>query len=302
MSTTPAATQNLDHVTALATRYVEEHLDGDPLRWGEVLDYLKARGYADEATAAITRAVLDLERTRAMFYALEGMRRPRPGDAEDAPLDEVAAAVLSLEWPCTRNNRPGGSRSIHEAFEDLDGRYRHCDVYEAMHGSLKGHELKSGRVYWQRTDLPSRFDAAGRFALRAAAVAEMPQDAPARQQLEADLVAAYVATLPHRYIREHPIRELRADVYEPTMRRIVEAKATADVVTVAHAWAQAAAYRYVANSAAPDDRSTIESIAVLLPTAPIGTARGFLEHVGADCLEVELIYPDGDEFRREQLA
>ncbi len=302
MSTLTNATPNLNHVTALATRYVEEHLDGARLQWGEVLDHLKARGYADEATAAITRAVLDLERTGAMFYALEGMRRPRPGDAEGAPLDEVAAAVLSVEWPCTRNNRPGGSRSIHEAFEELGGRYRHCDVYEAMHGLLKGHELKSGRVYWQRTDLPSRFDAAGRFALRAAAVAMLPPDTPARQQLEADLIAAYVATLPHRYVREHPIGEFRADVYEPTLRRIVESKAAADVLTVAHAWAQAAAYRYAANSAAPDDRSLIESIAVLLPIAPIRTARGFLEHVGADCLELELIYPEGDEFRREQLA
>jgi hypothetical protein len=108
MSTPTTATQNLDHVTTLATHYVEEHLDGDPLQWGDVLDHLKARGYADEATAAITRAVLDLERTSAMFYALEGMRRPLPGDAEGAPIDEVAAAVLSLAWPCTRNNRPGG--------------------------------------------------------------------------------------------------------------------------------------------------------------------------------------------------
>ncbi len=171
-----------------------------------------------------------------------------------------------------------------------------------MHALLKGHELKSGRVYWQRTDVPSRFDAAGRFAMRAAAVVDLPPDAPARRRLEADLVAAYVASVTHRCIKEHPIGELRADVYEPALRRIVEAKATADVVTVAHAWAQAAAYRYAANMAARDERSTIQSIAILLPASPIGIARGFLEHVGADCLEVELIYPDGDEFRREQLT
>ncbi|SDC78345.1 hypothetical protein SAMN05660690_2534 [Geodermatophilus telluris] len=171
-----------------------------------------------------------------------------------------------------------------------------------MHERLKGHELKSGRVYWQRTDLPSRFDTAGRFTQRAEAVAVQPPASPARQQLEADLVAAYVATLPHRYLREHPIGELRADVYEPTIRRIVEAKAAADVVTVAHAWAQAAAYRYTANTSALDDRTTVESIAVLLPVAPTGTARGFLEHVAADCFEVELIYPHGETFRHEQLT
>ncbi len=85
-----------------------------------------------------------------MCYALEGMRHPRPGDAEGAPLDDVAAVVLSLAWPCSGNNRVGRSRSIHEAFEELGGRYRHCDVYEAMHALVKGHELKSGRAYWQR--------------------------------------------------------------------------------------------------------------------------------------------------------
>ena len=157
-------------------------------------------------------------------------------------------------------------------------------------------------MYWQRTDLPSRFDTAGRFAQRAEAVAVQPPASPARQQLEADLVAAYVSTLPHPYLREHPIGELRADVYEPTIRRIVEAKAAADVVTVAHAWAQAAAYRYVVNTSALDDRTTVESIAVLLPVAPTGTARSFLEHVAADSFEVELIYPHGETFQHEQLT
>ena len=301
MSTT-SASQDLDHVIAVATRYINQHLGDDPLQWSEVIDHLKAGGYTEEATVAVTRAVLDLERTDAVFYALDGIRRPRPDDAAPAPLPEVAAAVLSLPWPCTRNNRPGGSRSIWEAFEELEGRYRHCDVYEAMHTLLKAHELKSGRVYWQRTDLPSRFDKAGRFAQRAAAVAAQPPASPARQQLEADLVAAYVATLPHRYVPEHAIGALRADVYEPTIRRIVEAKAAADVVTVAHAWAQAVAYRYAANTSAVDDRTTVESIGVLLPVAPTGIARSFLEHVAADSFEVELIYPDGETFRREQLT
>lgn len=299
---TASASQDLDHVTAVATRYIEQHLGVEPLQWSEVIDHLKARGHTDEATSAVLRAVLDLERTDVMFYAADGMRLPRPGDATPAPLQEVAAAVLSLPWPCTRNDRPGGSRSIWEAFDELGGRYRHCDVYEAMHTLLKGHELKSGRVYWQRTDQPSRFDTAGRFAQRAQAVAAQPPGSPARQQLEADLVAAYVATLPHRHLREHPIGDLRADVYEPTIRRIVEAKAAVDVITVAHAWAQAAAYRYAANTLAVDDRTTVDSIAVLLPAAPTGTARGFLEQVAADCFEVELIYPQGERFQHEQLT
>jgi hypothetical protein len=298
---TTSASQNLDHVITVATRYIEEHLGEDPLPWDKVKNHLRAGGYTDEATQALTGAVLDLERTDVMFYAPEGFRLPRPGDAEPALLDEVAAAVLSLQWPCTR--RASGSRSIYEAFDELCGRYRHCDVYDAMHTRLKGHELKIvGQSHWQRTDLPSRFDRAGRFAQRAEAVAALPPASPVRQQLEADLVAAYVATLPHRYFREHPIGELRADVYEPAVRRIVEAKAAADVIAVAHAWAQAAAYRYAANSSALDDRTTVQSIAVLLPAAPTGTARSFLEHVAADCFEVELIYPQGETFQHEQLT
>ena len=109
---TASASQNLDHVTAVATRYIEQHLGDDPLQWNEVIDHLKAGGYTAEATPAVLRAVLDLERTDVVFYAIEGLRRPRLGDAAPAPLHEVAAAVLSLQWPCTRNDRPSGSRSI----------------------------------------------------------------------------------------------------------------------------------------------------------------------------------------------
>src|SRR5688572_29263569 len=118
MSTT-SASQNLDHVIAVATRYIEQHLGEELLQWSDVIDHLRAGGYTDEPTSAVAAAVLDLERTDVMFYAIEGMRRPRPGDAAPAPLHEVAAAVLSLQWPCTRNNRAGGSRSIWEAFEEL---------------------------------------------------------------------------------------------------------------------------------------------------------------------------------------
>jgi hypothetical protein len=61
--------------------------------------------------------------------------------------------------------------------------------------------------------------------------------------------------------------------------------------------AQAAAYRYAVNTSALDDRTTVESIAILLPAERTGTARSFLEHVAADCLEVELICPTARRFR-----
>jgi hypothetical protein len=116
MSTT-SASQNLDHVIAVATRYIEQHLGEDPLQWSEVIDHLKAGGYTDEATLAVTRAVLDLERTDVMSCALEGMRRPRPGDAAPASLDEVAAAscLCSGRAPATTDRAaagPSGRRSM----------------------------------------------------------------------------------------------------------------------------------------------------------------------------------------------
>lgn len=61
-------------------------------------------------------------------------------------------------------------------------------------------------------------------------------------------------------------------------------------------------YRYAANASALDERNTVESIAVLLPVAPTGTARSFLEHVAADSFEVELICPHRETCRHERLT
>ena len=53
----------------------------------------------------------------------------------------------SLGWPGSDGKR---SRTIHRAFLELGGRYRHCDVYWAMHERLKDRELVCHRAYWRR--------------------------------------------------------------------------------------------------------------------------------------------------------
>lgn len=68
-------------------------------------------------------------------------------------------------------------------------------------------------------------------------------------------------------------------------------------MSVAHAYGQAAAYRMLLNDA-PDGGLHAETVAVLLPTAPTGAARRFLE--SQSYLEpIELVYLDGDAFCRE---
>lgn len=41
---TSSTSQNLDHVIATATRYIEQHLGDDPLQWSEAIDHLRASG------------------------------------------------------------------------------------------------------------------------------------------------------------------------------------------------------------------------------------------------------------------
>lgn len=67
------------------------------------------------------------------------------GDPQPTPLDVVAKAVLALGWP----NPTGESRTMQKTFVEVQGRYRHCDVYWAMHERLKGRELECNRAYWR---------------------------------------------------------------------------------------------------------------------------------------------------------
>jgi hypothetical protein len=54
------------------------------------------------------------------------------GDAEPSSPFEVAEAIKTLPWPPPGKN----SRTLWKTFVEL-GRYRHCDVRDAIHDVLK---------------------------------------------------------------------------------------------------------------------------------------------------------------------
>lgn len=363
-----------------ARRYILNGLDTGR-NWLAVLAELKRHGYdGDTATEAITEAVLELERTGQIYYDPDdrvGFRTLHPDDPAPAQLEQVAAAVLALNWN-PRGTREKGARSIREAQQEL-GRYRHCDVFDAMHTILKGRDLSSGIVYWTRlrteglrclcgcgteverstfapghdgrfrgllqqgiltgarntatsrvprfesatgprerlarcveyleqlghpglaaqltrdvtTHLPSSLEAT--LAARAATVAGEPEVTPGRQQVERELVEAYAQFLGRPVKREWPIvAGLRADLLDARRRRIVEAKAAVDPVTVAHAVSQADIYRHLANLHTDVE---VDEIAVLLPARPGGLVLDYLSTRLPELgLVVIVIHPNGDGF------
>lgn len=211
------------------------------------------------------RALLDLEHTGrlAIDPATARYRSPLPTDPLSAPLREVADAVLALGWP-----RPDGReyRTILETFVKLGGRYRHCDVYWAMHEQLKHRELESyARKLWRKR---GEFDVARTIAADPSAT--VAEAAAAERKLESELVRAYLAQLGHRnYSTEaavDPARALRADLLDRQAREVVEAKATDDGLV--QALGQVARYRWLLNRNADRDQDTFPRVAVLLDRQP----------------------------------
>lgn len=132
---------------------------------------------------------------------------------------------------------------------------------------------------------------------RAREVAGLPEDAAPRRALERELCDRYAATLPGARVEHRVADGLRVDVLDVRALRVVGAKLDPSVVSVAHAYGQAAAYRMLLNDA-PDGGLVAQTVAVLLPTAPTAAARRFLE--SQSYLEpIELVYLDGDTFSRE---
>ena len=276
--------QNVDHSVALATRYIEANLDRH-VTWEETKAWLEAQPSNSRGTPAdwLLLAVLDLEWTGTIQYDTTFFRRPGlPTDAQPAPLDEVADAVLALGWPRPSDGKR--SRTIHQCFLELGGRYRHCDVYWAMHEKLKGRKLACHRAYWSLL---------GDEAILADPNLTVAERAELEKTVEAELCERYVATLDHRVEREHPLDGLRADIFDRAQRLIVEAKAyNRDDVVVLGAITQAMLYRSIANH----DADVIDRIAVLLPGPPTDRAR----QVARQCdLACDVIYPDGPAFRQE---
>jgi hypothetical protein len=281
---TRAYSQNVDHAVALATRYIEANLDRH-VTWDETKAWLEAQHSNTRGTPAdwLLPAVLDLEWTGTIQYDTTFFRRPgQRTDAKPAALDEVAAAVLALGWPRPSDGKR--SRTIHQCFLELGGRYRHCDVYWAMHEKLKGKKLACHRAYWSLL---------GDEAILADPNLSLTERAELEKIIEAELCAQYVATLDHRVDREYPLRDRRADIFDRHRRLIIEAKAYTDDVIALGAITQALLYRTIANY----DADVIDAVAVLLPAPPTDLARQVARtfDLGAD-----VIYWDGTSFRQER--
>lgn len=234
---------------------------------------------------ALLTAELDLEWTNSVVYEEYHLRRPG-GVNDPAPLSrnrlrEAADAVWSLGWP---NPAQKPSRTIHECFLALGGRYRHCDVYWAMHKYLKGNRLRVVRRNWMLLQ-----DVTAVLADPTLTVGKREE---LERELERDLVEAYVTSLDRLDVRKHLFSNGReADLYDRKRQIIIEAKANhLDDVMVAHGVGQAMYYR-VLHELGPDDQ-----IAVLLPGRPSEEVLSLLS-----IHEVGLIYRDGDTFKEQGL-
>jgi hypothetical protein len=109
----------LEHRVSRATRYIEQQLDtAGTVTWEDTREHLaKTLGIAPALTIdPVLRAVIDLESTGALAHDLqtEEYRRARPTDPQEAPLAEVADAVLALGWPTKADGGQGQHPAQHE--------------------------------------------------------------------------------------------------------------------------------------------------------------------------------------------
>ena len=183
------------------------------------------------------------------------------------------------------------SRKVWDIFVDLNGRYRHCDVYDATkelvaEGRLKG----SGQTYF-------RVGAEAGHPTTVAQSRTYKSEWPVQSQREVmqararerALVEDYLAWLGRPPGRVGVLRydsadaQLEADVYDYDRALLIEAKASIGREDVRMAVGQLADYRRWAPCP--------EQVAVLLPERPGEPILRFLRDLG-----VGLIYPAGDEF------
>lgn len=282
--------QDQEYRVSVATKVIEDAIDELP-GWDTIshrlAERLKLSLELDRDRAqvqdAFLAAELDLEWTGAIVYESDHFRRPGqssdPAPVPPEALRAVAEAVWSLGWP-NPGHKP--SRSIHECFLALNGRYRHCDVYWAMHKYLKGNRLRVVRRNWMLLKDVE--------AVLSDPTLTIEERAELERELEQDLVKDYVTWLGRGDIRKHLFKNGReADLYDRERHVIIEAKANhRDDVMVAHGMGQAMYYRSL------DQLGTDDRIAVLLPGRPGGEVVRLLW-----VYEVGLIYRDGDTFKEE---
>lgn len=279
--------QEKDYRVAVATRVIKAALDELPT-WETLSERIATDlrlSLEDSRERAIVQdafltAELDLEWTNALVYETDHFRRPgTPDDPVVVPpehLRDVADAVLALGWP-SPGHKP--SRTIHECFLELGGKYRHCDVYWAMHKYLKGNRLRVVRANWMLQDDVE--------AILADPTLTAFERAEIESELEKELVDAYVGWLARPIQRERRYGNGRqADLYDKQRQLIIEAKANhRDDVTVAQGMGQAMYYRAI------DPEGLDANIAVLLRGAPSEDAARLLR-----IYDVGLIYREGDGF------
>ena len=282
--------QDKEHRVEVASKVIQAELEERP-KWETIsqrlAERLKLSLEVDRERAmvqdAFLTAELDLEWTNTIVY--EGDYFRRPGQANDPAtigperLREVAEAVWSLGWP-SPGHKP--SRTIYECFRALEPRYRHCDVYWAMHRYLKGNRLRVVRANWMLLKDVE--------AVLADPTLTIEERAELERELEHVLVDDYVAWLNRAGVRKHLFKSgHEADLYDRERHVIIEAKANhRDDVMVAHGMGQAMFYRSL------DQLGTDDKIAVLLPGRPSDEVVSLLW-----VYEVGLLYRDGDGFREE---
>ncbi|WP_343994312.1 hypothetical protein [Nocardioides dubius] len=271
----------------MATKVILESLDETP-SWELLVDRIAQRLRLDLSSAsqrskvqdAFLAAEMDLEWSGTVVYALDGtFRRPQgqgdPAAVTEGELRDVADAVLRLGWPNPGHKK---SRTIYECFVELGGRYRHCDVYWAMHRHLKDFKLRVVRAHWMlQDDLP---------AMLANPDLTIEERQELERELERDLVQKYVAWLGRRITKRRFTNGREADLFDSTRGLLIEAKIDhRDDVLIAHGMGQAMYYRSL--DALPIDTK----IAVLIPGRPSDEVVRLL-----DIYDVGLIHPDGDSF------
>lgn len=279
--------QEKDYRVAVAARVIRAALDELP-EWETLLERIavELRLNLDDPNERATvqdaflTAELDLEWTNELVYETDHFRRPGAPDdplvVKPDQLRDVADAVLALGWPNT-GHKP--SRTIHECFLELGGRYRHCDVYWAMHKYLKGPRLRVVRRNWMLQDDVE--------AILANPTLTAIERAEIEGELEKELVDSYLAWLARPIQRERRYGNGRqADLYDKQRQLIIEAKVNhCDDVTVAHGMGQAMYYRSI------DPDGLDANIAVLLRGAPSEDGARLLR-----IYDVGVIYRDGGGF------
>ena len=242
---------------------------------------------------AVKQAGLRLERADLIHYGTDPrvMREKRAGDVLVQPIDEVAAAILALGW------EHGQHRGVSDVFEELDGRYRHCDVYDALHDVLKS---RRGPLYPH----PIAFALVSE-ADRIEAVLEDPSATAAEVEaaealLESHLIRRYREQHGHPDIRDEVEldgKRLRADLVDYQAREVIEAKAHAR--SFVGAVIQAAQYRHELNLALDERAIRFDRVVVLLPAEP---HPGDVRFVNTLELNVDVVWEDGATFHRVRLT